>query len=76
MLAGRLSVVSGIVALLALPTIAAAQPASVPQADSASQAGAAVTPGETELAREIAERLAASGSGLSAADREDRAALA
>jgi L,D-transpeptidase YcbB len=76
MLAGRLSVVSVIVALLALPTIAAAQPASVPQADSAPQAGAAATPGETGFAREIAERLAASGSGLSAADREDRAALA
>jgi murein L,D-transpeptidase YcbB/YkuD len=81
MLAARFSIVCVILALLALPASAAegtssasAQP--VPQPPSAPQAAPATPAGETGLVREIADRLAASGSGLSAADREDRAALA
>ena len=78
-----------IVGLLALPAGPARtrQPAARPpeprrarkpaaDASRRTRAAPAAQPGEAGLAREIAERLAASGGDLSAADREDRAALA
>jgi len=83
MMVERIFTVLVMLALLVLPASAAespsaaAQPASSAQADATDQPGAVAEPSsEAGLAREIAERLAAGGSNLSTADREDRAALA
>jgi len=82
-MAERIFPVLVMLALLVLPASAAespsaaAQPASSAQADATDRPGAVAVPSsEAGLAREIAERLAAGGSNLSIADREDRAALA
>ena len=56
---------------------AAVEPPPASQAASPLQTGPAAQPGrDADFSREFADRLAVTGSNLSAADREDRAALA
>jgi murein L,D-transpeptidase YcbB/YkuD len=87
MTAERIFPVLVMLGLLALPASAAESPSAAVQSASSAQADATDQPGdqpgtaaepssEAGLVPEIAERLAAGGSNLSTADREDRAALA
>ena len=58
------------------PAPAAVEPPPANRAASPLQTGSVAQPAEMDFSREFADRLAITGGNLSAADREDRAALA